>query len=190
LAHTDERFRHLDRLESVPILGVHLWFDRPVLADSHAALVEGPLQWLFRKDESGLQLHGVISAARDWVGRSKEECLALFEQQIRATFPAARKAKLLRGVVVVEKRATFAPTPGIERLRPDQAPPADGIENLYLAGDYTRTGWPATMEGAVRSGYRAAEAILVRIRAAQDIVVPDLSRQWPARWLEGGPADS
>ena len=62
--------------------------------------------------------------------------------------------------MVIEKRATFSPLPGVDRLRPGQAPPAGGIDNLYLAGDYTRTGWPATMEGAVRSGYLAAEAVL------------------------------
>jgi squalene-associated FAD-dependent desaturase len=181
----DARFASLDRLESVPILGVHLWFDRPVLTESHAALVTGPLQWVFRKDATGRSLHGVISAARAWVDRPKDEMLAQFEQQVRATLPAARDAKLERGVIVIEKRATFAPSPGVDRHRPSQAPPPGGVPNLYLAGDYTQTGWPATMEGAVRSGYLAADAVLRR-SGTDSFVVPDLPAQWPARLLSLG----
>jgi uncharacterized protein with NAD-binding domain and iron-sulfur cluster len=85
---------------------------------------------------------------------------------------------LERGVIVIEKRATFSPLPGTDTLRPAQAPPPGGIENLFLAGDYTRSEWPATMEGAVRSGYLAAEAVL-----AQKVAIPDLPIQWPARLL-------
>jgi zeta-carotene desaturase len=141
------------------------------------------LQWLFRKDNNGCVLHGVISAARDWVGRSKEESLKLFEEQVRATLPEAREAKLVRGVIVIEKRATFSPGPGVEQLRPSQAP-NDGVENLFLAGDYTRTGWPATMEGAVRSGYLAAEALAARVCGNRShFLVADLPAQWPARLL-------
>jgi squalene-associated FAD-dependent desaturase len=179
----DSRVGPLAKLEDVPILGVHMWFDRPVMQDSHAALLGGPLQWLFRKDETGCALHGVISAAREWVGRSKEESLKIFEEQVRLMLPEAREAKLVRGVIVIEKRATYSPRPGVDRLRPTQAP-TDGIENLFLAGDYTRTGWPATMEGAVRSGYLAAEALLVRICGKTSrFLVADLPAQWPARIL-------
>jgi zeta-carotene desaturase len=179
----DSRIGPLAKLEDVPILGVHLWFDRAVMRDSHAALLGGPLQWLFRKDNNGCVLHGVISAARDWVGRSKEESLKLFEEQVRATLPEAREAKLVRGVIVIEKRATFSPGPGVEQLRPSQAP-NDGVENLFLAGDYTRTGWPATMEGAVRSGYLAAEALAARVCGNRShFLVADLPAQWPARLL-------
>jgi zeta-carotene desaturase len=200
LAATDPRFRTSEALEDVPILGVHLWFDRPVMSYPHVALIEGPLQWLFRKDAEGRALHGVISAAREWVGRPKDESLGRFERQVRSLFPAAREAKLERGVVVVEKRATFSPLPGVDRIRPEQAPPPSGggggggggLANVFLAGDYTRTGWPATMEGAVRSGYLAADALLRR-RAATGagaaerppLLVPDLPVQWPSRLLRG-----
>lgn len=184
LAARDARFAHLDELEDVPILGVHLWFDRPVMEHPHAALIDGPLQWLFRKDPEGRAVHGVISAARDWVGRSREECLAAFEAQVRSTLTAARDARLLRGVVVVEKRATFSPAPGVDRLRPGQAPPPGGIDHLFLAGDYTATGWPATMEGAVRSGYLAAQAIAARLLEGRPrFRVADLPPQWPGRLL-------
>ncbi|MDP9175280.1 MAG: hydroxysqualene dehydroxylase HpnE [Planctomycetota bacterium] len=177
----DSRFSRLSELQSVPILGAHLWFDRPILTAPHAALMTTPLQWLFRKPgENGRAVHGVISAARDWVGRPREECLEIFERQIRRTIPAARGAKLQRGVIVVEKRATFSPLPGVDRLRPSQSPPREGIAGLFLAGDYTQTGWPATMEGAVRSGYLAAEGLLGK---PGGIIVPDLPLQWPAKLL-------
>jgi squalene-associated FAD-dependent desaturase len=172
----DGRFAGLAQLQSVPILGAHLWFDRPVLNVSHLALVEGPLQWLFRKDKEGKAVHGVISAARDWLNVPREQCLEQFSRQIGAG------AKLERGVIVIEKRATFSPLPGIDRSRPQQGPVAGGIENLFLAGDYTRTGWPATMEGAVRSGYLAADAVLANLGKPQPtFVAADLSPQWPAR---------
>jgi squalene-associated FAD-dependent desaturase len=174
----DSRFASLDRFDSVPILGVHLWFDRPVLRESHAALMRGPLQWVFRKDAEGKALHGVISAARDFVDRPKDQMLGEFEKQVRETFAEAREAKLLRGVIVIEKRATFSPTPGIDRIRPPQAAGLKGIQNLLLAGDYTQTAWPATMEGAVRSGYLAAEAI-----TGKKFLVPNLTIEWPARLL-------
>jgi squalene-associated FAD-dependent desaturase len=175
----EELVPNLKHLESVPILGAHLWFDRPVLQQSHAALIDGPLQWFFRKDDQGKAIHGVISAARDWVDVPKEDCLKAFTAQIRSLIPAARDANLERGVTVIEKRATFSPFPGSDRLRPTQA---TSIPNLFLAGDYTRTGWPATMEGAVRSGYLAAEAICSRFTLDKSkFLKPDLAPQWPAR---------
>jgi uncharacterized protein with NAD-binding domain and iron-sulfur cluster len=99
--------------------------------------------------------------------------------------PQAREAKLLRSVVVVEKRATFSPLPGVDRLRPSQAPPPGGLSNLYLAGDFTQTGWPATMEGAVRSGWLAADAILSQLApdVKMSLLVNDLPVNWPARLL-------
>jgi len=181
LAKTDDRFSGLGQLQSVPILGAHMWFDRPILATPHAALIGGPLQWLFRKPlGDGSAVHGVISAARDWIGRDKDECLKLFTAQIRQTFPAARSAELLRGSIVIEKRATFSPLPGTDRFRPTQSPPKDGIAALFLAGDYTQTHWPATMEGAVRSGYLAAEAV---IDQPGKFLRSDLTPQWPAKLL-------
>jgi zeta-carotene desaturase len=198
LRSADARFENLEKLQGVPILGAHLWFDRPIMDEPHAALMAGPLQWLFRKDAAGRSLHGVISAARDWVDRPKDAMLKQFEDQIRGIFPAARSAALERGVIVIEKRATFSPLPGVERFRPAQAPPPGGIENLYLAGDYTRTGWPATMEGAVRSGYLAANAVRERLTpvpalapapaapSQRSFLVEDLPAQWPARLLAMG----
>ena len=93
-AANDSRLASLERLQSVPILGAHLWFDRPILTESHCALMSGPLQWLFRKDASGAAVHGVISAARDWVGRDKDQCLRQFQEQVQSTLPAARSRSL------------------------------------------------------------------------------------------------
>jgi squalene-associated FAD-dependent desaturase len=180
----DRRFVAMQGLVDVPILGAHLWFDRSVFESSHTGLIDGPLQWLFRKDDRGCVVHGVISAARDWVDVPRERCGELFEQQLRSTFAAARDAKLLRCVVVVEKRATFAPIPRSDESRPSQAPPDGGLQNLYLAGDYTKTGWPATMEGAVRSGYLAAETVARRLLGRSPrFVVDDLVLEWPAHLM-------
>lgn len=185
IARNDSRFAGLDQIQTTPILGAHLWFDRPVMSENHLAFLKGPLQWLFKKDTEGKAVHGVISAARAWLEIPREEALKQFEQQVRQTLAAARDAKLLRGVIVIEKRATFAPLPGVDRLRPPQAPPPGGIENLFLAGDYTLSGWPATMEGAVRSGYRAAEAVMRGAISPGGFLVPDLRRQWPAKLIGG-----
>jgi hydroxysqualene dehydroxylase len=184
LAAGDRRLAKLDQLQNAPILGAHLWFDRPVLSTSHLALVDGPLQWLFRKDEQGMQVHGVISAARQWLSVPREEALKQFEAQVRTALPSVHGATLKRGVVVIEKRATFSPFPGVDNCRPTQAPADGAIGNLFLAGDYTQTGWPATMEGAVRSGYLAADAVLRWLNPAREhasFLVDDLKPQWPAR---------
>ncbi len=184
---TDSRFAGLEKLESVPILGAHLWFDRPLMKIPHAALIEGPLQWLFRKDSSGTAIHGVISAARQWVSTPHDRCAALFEHQLRTIFHQP-EARLVRYRIVIEKRATFSPVPGVDRYRPTQEPPAGGIENLFLAGDYTQTGWPATMEGAVRSGYLAAGAVLKALPQTAGLPTPladDLPFELSARLISG-----
>jgi uncharacterized protein with NAD-binding domain and iron-sulfur cluster len=87
-------------------------------------------------------------------------------------FPAAGQARLVRARVVTEHQATFSAVPGVDRWRPPQASPIPG---LLVAGDWTRTGWPATMEGAVRSGYLAAEALLEQCGRPERLVQPDLS---------------
>jgi len=183
----DERFAGLGGLEAVPILGAHLWFDRPVMSGSHAAMLSEPLQWVFRKDREGRCIRAVISAARQWLDVPREQALLQFQRQIHCVFPRAAGAKLERAVVLMEKRATFAPVPGVDRLRPPQAPPSEGIRNLILAGDYTQTNWPATMEGAVRSGYLAAEEVLRAVGRAprRRFLAPDLPMQLAARILSG-----
>ncbi len=146
----------LDAIEQAPIIGAHFFYDRPAMDPPHLALVGTTLQWLFRKDAEGRHLHGVISAAQALVGLDNGALTRRFDAEIRRILPAARHAKLLRSVIVKEKRATFRPLPGLERRRPAQR---TAVPNLLLAGDYTQTDWPSTMEGAVRGGNRAADAV-------------------------------
>lgn len=156
LQRMDGRFDAMRRIEHSPILGAHLFFDRPVMELPHATLVDRPTQWIFRKDDAGAQLHAVISAADDWMSLSEEEIGRRVMKDVRACFPAAEDAALARVRAVKEKRATFAPTPEVEARRVANTGPS----GVILAGDYTRTGWPATMEGATRSGCMAAAAAL------------------------------
>lgn len=165
----DPRFEPLGRFTHSPILGVHLRFDRDVMGGlPHAVLVEKPTQWLFRKSEDGKSVHAVISAADAWLELSEDEIARRVFGDIRACLPDARDAALVSVRAIKEKLATFAPVPGLDELRPEAAGPS----GIILAGDYTRTGWPATMEGAARSGYAAAAAVLGR--PASELVVPEL----------------
>ncbi|TVQ32051.1 MAG: FAD-dependent oxidoreductase [Phycisphaeraceae bacterium] len=152
----DPRFEKLERIGHSPILGVHLWFDGPVMRLPAAALVSRPTQWLFRKDSAGARVHAVISAADEWMGLDEDQIAQRVIEDVRACLPESRAAKLVRSRAVKEKRATFALTPEVQPLRP--AP--TGPSGVILAGDYTQTGWPATMEGATISGYAAAEAAM------------------------------
>ncbi|MBI3911378.1 MAG: FAD-dependent oxidoreductase [Armatimonadetes bacterium] len=171
-------FRACGRLETSPISGVHLWFDRPITHLDHAALVDRPVHWVFNKtrhyglpDDAGTHLGLVVSASRDWLPRGRGEILEIAEREVRAAFPAAREARVVNAAVIKEARATFSARPGVDALRP---PPATPVRGLFLAGDWVQTGWPATMEGAVRSGYRSAELILSALGRPRAILVPDL----------------
>ncbi|MGH9610618.1 MAG: hydroxysqualene dehydroxylase HpnE, partial [Bryobacteraceae bacterium] len=138
-----------------PITGIHLWFDRPITDLPHATLLGRTIQWMFNKSE-GRQIQLVVSASRKLTEMPRGEVIELALRELKEFFPRAAEAKLERAHVVKEVRATFSAAPGLEGKRPLSA---TDIENLFLAGDWTRSGWPATMEGAVRSGYLAAEAV-------------------------------
>src|SRR5262249_22738510 len=116
-------------------------------------------------------LQVVVSAARQFRGLGHEEVQRRIVEELASLFPAAQTDAVLRARVVTEHAATFSAVPGVDRWRPDQASP---INNLLVAGDWTATGWPATMEGAVRSGYLAAEKLLARKGIHERIVQPDL----------------
>lgn len=161
IRRADDRFERMERIPHSPILGAHLEFDRPITDLPHATLVERPVQWLFSKgrtESGGQRLHAVVSAADAWVPLEEEEIGRRVLEDVRACFPRAGGASLVRIRAVKEKRATFAPTPEAEALRPGAAGPS----GVILAGDATRTGWPATMEGAARSGAIAAAVALGR----------------------------
>jgi squalene-associated FAD-dependent desaturase len=177
-------FANLRRLRVSPITGVHFWFDREVMAEPFLTALGTTTQWIFNKSRlygrSGGYLQLVISASYDLMQRSRQEIIDLCRRELRDLLPATREANLVKATVVKEAAATFSPEPGSDRWRPPQRTP---LPNLYLAGDWTRTGWPATMEGAVRSGYLAAEAILAAAGETRRLVRPDLPPQGLARWL-------
>jgi squalene-associated FAD-dependent desaturase len=155
--------RALAALPSSPIVNLHVVWNRPILAHAFAAAIDSPLQWIFdRTQASGLvggqYLAVSLSAADAYLGVSAENLRRRFEPEFRRLFPAARGARLEKLFVTSEPAATFRQAPGSRRLR---AGSHTRVPGLYLAGAWTDTGWPATMEGAVRSGLDAARAALV-----------------------------
>ena len=146
-------------LHSAPITSLHLWFDRSITPLPHAVLVGRLSQWVFaRSQESGGHYYQVvISASHELAGRQREDVLREVHSDLNAIFPTARSAELLRWQMITEQEAVFSVRPGLEALRPSQR---TSISGLFLAGDWTATGWPSTMESAVRSGYLATEAAL------------------------------
>jgi uncharacterized protein with NAD-binding domain and iron-sulfur cluster len=179
-------FANLRNLHTSPITSAHLWFDRDVMSEPFLILLDRTTQWIFNKSGlyggpgDGCYLQLVISASYDQVPRSRQEIVDLCLAEVREVLPEARVAKLLKATVIKETAATFSPEPGSDRWRPSQRTP---IPNLFLAGDWTATGWPATMEGAVRSGYLAAEEILADAGAPARLLQPDLSAEGLAVWL-------
>ncbi len=150
---------------------MHLWFDREVTTLPHATLLDRTMQWMFNK-AGGRYLQLVVSASRDLTSLSRREIIDIAIGDLRLFFPKVREAKLVKAHVVKEQRATFSAAPETESLRPD---PAAALPGVFLAGDWTHTGWPATMEGAVRSGYRAAEAVAARAGVPARFLLPDIA---------------
>jgi len=163
-------FSRLAGLETSPIVNIHLFYDRLVMDQEFLAVVDSPLQWVFNKGQiregrltpalvspGGQRICVSVSAAWEYIDRTREEISAAFIHEMAQVFPAARDAKVQRSLVVKQRNATFRCLPGANNLRPDSLTP---IANLCLAGEWTNTGWPSTMESAVRSGYNAARAIV------------------------------
>jgi squalene-associated FAD-dependent desaturase len=182
----------IDQLQSAPITAVHLWFDRPITELPHAVLPGRTSQWLFRRGTqhvvaspgdptvTGHYYQVVISASHELEGESRDDILAKVLRELAEVWPVATQAKLLQSRIVTEQNAVFSVAPGVDALRPSQR---TNISNLFLAGDWTATGWPATMEGAVRSGYLAAEGLLAKMAVREKILADDLPRPWLARML-------
>ena len=158
------------RFEHSPITGVHLWFDREVTTLPHATLLDRTMQWMYNKN-GGRYLQLVVSASRDLTTLSRDEVVDIAVGDLRLFFPRVCDANLVKAHVVKEQRAVFSAAPSTESQRPG---PQTTLANVFLAGDWTRTGWPATMEGAVRSGYIAAEAVTRAAGAARQFLLPDL----------------
>jgi squalene-associated FAD-dependent desaturase len=189
IAQSADAFRNLDKIKDSPITGVHFWFDREVTTEPFITLLDTTVQWVFNKTalfgpaatngdvansktaaaKQYLQL--VISASYDLLQKPRQEIIDLCLKEVRTALPAAREANLVKATVIKEAAATFSPQPGVDRWRPKQE---TAVHKLFLAGDWTATGWPATMEGAVRSGYLAAEAVTRVAGQPQRFMQPDL----------------
>jgi zeta-carotene desaturase len=178
----------LGQFSTSPITGIHLWFDRQISDLDHAVLLDRTIQWMFhksriitaREDETrdngngrGSYIELVVSCSRSLVEKSKAEIVEMAMKEAQEFFPGAPDAVLLKSTVIKEVHATYSPRPGIDQYRPK---PATAWPRVFLAGDWTATGWPATMEGAVRSGYLAADAV-ARFAGSKSasFLVPDLA---------------
>jgi squalene-associated FAD-dependent desaturase len=194
---SDTSLANLDKIKVSPIIGVHFWFDRTVMREPFVTLMDTTTQWIFNKTalyadsngarqpaasaQSGQYLQLVISASYDLLQKPRQEIIDLCLAEVRQALPAARDAQLVKATVIKEAAATFSPEPGVDRWRPKQQ---TVIPRLFLAGDWTATGWPATMEGAVRSGYLAAEALLRADGNPRKFLQPDLAPDgFIAMWL-------
>ena len=184
-ASSESLKRELEHFEPSPITGIHLWFDREVTALPHAVLLDRTIQWMFQKSKfqepgyregNGSYMELVVSASKSLVQKSREEVLELALKELAEFFPSVRDAKVVKAAVIKEVYATYSVLPGLDQYRPEAKTP---WPRLFLAGDWTATKWPATMEGAVRSGYLAAEAVTDAAGERRKFLVADL----PARGL-------
>ncbi len=162
---------NIESFEHSPITGIHLWFDRSVTQLPHATLLDRTIQWMFNKS-GGRYLQLVVSASRSLVEMPRGEVIALAVRELIEFFPRIKDANIEKAHVVKEVRATFSAQAGLEQLRPASV---TKFPNLFLAGDWTRSGWPATMEGAVRSGYLAAEAVARADGQWLKFLLPDIA---------------
>ena len=150
-------------LKPSPIISIHLLFNKPLMKHSFVALLNSPIQWVFNKEKifrdtayRGL-LSIVISGAHEYIDVPSEKLVEMALRELKKVIPATSTARLLSCKVIKERHATFSPQPGVDKFRPSQK---TSIKNLFLAGDWTDTGLPATIEGAVLSGQKCAKAIV------------------------------
>ncbi len=150
-------------LQPSPIISIHLLFNKSLTEHTFAALLNSPIQWVFNKEKifrdtayRGL-LSIVISGAHKYIDVPSEKLAGIALRELKKVIPATSTARLLHSKVIKERHATFSPQPGVDKFRPSQK---TSIKNLFLAGDWTDTGLPATIEGAVLSGHKCAKAIV------------------------------
>jgi zeta-carotene desaturase len=163
-----------------PITAIHLWFDRAVTELPHAVLLDTTVEWMYQVSKlqparhagNGSYLELIVSNSKTMIAMQRQQIIDLALRELALFFPQVDEARLLKAAVTKEVRATFTFSPGHDHLRPGAQSPWPGI---YLAGDWTSTGWPATMEGAARSGYLAAEAIARNNGKPTRFLVKDLA---------------
>ena len=186
----DALAEQLERHEPWPICSVHLWFDREITELDHAVLLDREIHWMYNKGRlqpwrklQGSYVELVVSASRTFAALGREEAIALAVRELGDFFPAVASAKLEKAVLVKEMRATFGVPPGIDAARPTSVSP---WQNCFLAGDWTATGWPSTMESAARSGHLAAEAICASMGETRRILNADLKPRGLMRLVKVG----
>jgi zeta-carotene desaturase len=169
----------IEHHEHWPISSVHLWFDREITDLPHAVLLDREIHWMYNKgrlqpwrETKGSYLELVQSASRQFAALPREQAIEQALNELAEFFPQVRAAVLEKAALVKEVRATFGVPPGIDAYRPAAAD--SPWPNLFLAGDWTATGWPSTMESAARSGHLAAEAISAAINSPRKFLAPDL----------------
>jgi zeta-carotene desaturase len=180
----EELTAQIEQHEHWPICSVHLWFDREITELDHAVLLDREIHWMY--NQSQLQKRGghyielVVSATRAFAALPREEAIGQALEELAEFFPRVKEAKLEKVALVKEVRATFGVPPGIDAARPTAVSP---WPNCFLAGDWTATGWPSTMESAARSGHLAAEALCAAIGEPRKILDPDLKPEGLMRLL-------
>lgn len=172
LAHQLEQHEHW------PICSVHLWFDREITTLDHAVLLDREIHWMYNKSRiqpwrkgKGSYLELVISTSRSFAALPREQAIAQAVSELAEFFPLVKEAKLEKAALVKEVRATFGVPPGIDAARPTAVSP---WPQCFLAGDWTATGWPSTMESAARSGHLAAEAVCASLGEPRSFLNADL----------------
>ena len=158
----ENEFHALTSLSSSPIVSINLWFDSQIIDREFVGLIGTRSQWIFNKDlivkpaGQANQIAVIISAARDFVDWTKDQMVEMALKELNELLPASRSAKLLHCRIVKEREATLSHTLESDYTRPGARTP---LSNLILAGDWTATGLPATIESAVISGETAARAL-------------------------------
>ncbi|HEX4758837.1 MAG TPA: hydroxysqualene dehydroxylase HpnE [Terracidiphilus sp.] len=175
----------IEKHEHWPICSVHLWFDREITSLDHAVLLDREIHWLYNQSRlqtgrGGHYIELVVSATRAFAALPREEAIRQAIDELKEFFPAAVSANVEKAALVKEVRATFGVPPGIDASRPSAISP---WPNCFLAGDWTATGWPSTMESAARSGHLAAEALCLSIGEVKTILEPDLKPEGLMRWM-------
>lgn len=174
-----EHVPHLAQLAEIPtspISSVHLWLDSPITELPHAVILDRVSQWIFNHgrqqlgDSQAYYYQVVISASDDLIGRGGEQIVRHVLEELGEIFPDQEQVSLVDWQVVTERKAVFSATPQTEAIRPPQA---TSLPGFALAGDWTATDWPSTMEGAIRSGYLAAEAILRKYGIDEPVLTRD-----------------
>ena len=178
-----EFFKQLDGLEGVPVINIHLWFDRKLTDIDHLLFSRSPLLSVYadmsntcrayeNPDRSMLEL--VLAPAKDWINKSDDEIVAATMAELDKLFPqhfgTDNPAQLLKHKVVKTPRSVYTATPGRQKHRPSQETP---ISNFFLTGDYTMQRYLASMEGAVLSGKLTAQVISRKSSANPDFATPE-----------------